>query len=197
MSLQWVWAYAKLMYILASSLFLTPNRSLDRNVLISIVILLLLAVLCPSAAVFSSVPSRRSPLRLRQNGIKTVRHKYIIRLSSNDRFGLTGQTPSTLTAAWSPLRCNKPHFALQNGAYCNAKGHVLHRKTWPFANLLITSLLSVADRQRNGSACPSVRFPCVYSRLHRPHGAGCHAEDALCVVVGHLHIPQYKVEDVG
>ena len=132
-----------------------------------------------------------------QNGIKTVRHKYIIRLSSNDRFGLTGQTPSTLTAAWSPLRCNKPHFALQNGAYCNAKGHVLHRKTWPFANLLIINLLSVADRQRNGSACPSVRFPCVYSRLHRPHGAGRHAEDALCVVVGHLHIPQYKVEDVG
>ena len=65
-----------------------PNRSLYRNVLISIVILLLLAVLCPSASVFSSVPSRRSPLRLRQNGIKTVWHKYIIRLSSNDRLGL-------------------------------------------------------------------------------------------------------------
>ena len=47
---------------------LTPNRSLDRNVLISIILLLLLAVLCPSAAVFYSVPSRRSPLRLRQNG---------------------------------------------------------------------------------------------------------------------------------
>ena len=68
---------------------LTPNRSLDRNVLISIILLLLLAVLCPSAAVFSSVPSRRSPLRLRQNGRKTVCHEYIIRLSSNERFGLS------------------------------------------------------------------------------------------------------------
>ena len=93
---------------------LTPNRSLDRNVLISIILLLLLAVLCPSAAVFSSVPSRRSPLRLRQNGRKTVCHKYIIRLSSNDRFGFNYlMNGSRSFAAWSAQTL-----------YCKAKNMV-------------------------------------------------------------------------
>ena len=84
-----------------------PNRSLDRNVLISIVILLLLAVLCPSAAVFSSVPSRRSPLRLRQNGRKTVCHKYIIRLSSNDRFGFKGTNRQLLNSRTRQITLRK------------------------------------------------------------------------------------------
>ena len=95
-----------------------PNRSLDRNVLISIVILLLLAVLCPSAAVFSSVSSRRSPLRLLQNGRKTVCHKYIIRLSSNDRFGFKRRL-----------------FSLQYVAFRIVKGNLLRYKRIPFATL--------------------------------------------------------------
>ena len=81
---------------------------------------MLLAVLCPSAAVFSSVPSRRSPLRLRQNGRKTVCHKYIIRLSSNDRFGFKlccfpsacGESPSAVCKGKHKCRnnCTMRHY---------------------------------------------------------------------------------------
>ena len=110
---------------------LNPNRSLDRNVLISIVILLLLAVLCPSAAVFSSVPSRRSPLRLRQNGRKTVCHKYIIRLSHNDRFGFNFATMIQLR-----IHCGKKFlivacmdYPVMNGIHRLYRVHVCNKLT--------------------------------------------------------------------
>ena len=126
-------------------LTLNPNRSLDRNVLISIVILLLLAVLCPSAAVFYSVPSRRSPLRLRQNGIKTVWHKYIIRLSPNDRFGLNYVLAEVMCLCRTSVfgMCHivirersfivKCLFVLQEVAFRKAKGHLSLCERCPFA----------------------------------------------------------------
>ena len=65
-----------------------PNRSLDRNEPNFDVFYLLFVSLCVSAGILLSAPSRRSPLRLCRDGKQPTRHKHIIRLKSNDRFGI-------------------------------------------------------------------------------------------------------------
>ena len=115
----------------SSQIHIEPKSVIRRNVLNSIALLLLLAVLCTSAAVFSSVPSRRSPLRLRQNGRKTIWHKYIIRLSPNDRLGFNFATMIQLR-----IHCGKKFlivacmdYPVMNGIHRLYRVHVCNKLT--------------------------------------------------------------------